>query len=104
MHSVSYNNYLSKILDVFIFGRKRESAILAFSNKNAPDLQVIEIIKNEISELSSGEHQNPKGKIGGLWLEYMYFLEELDKIEIEFYQNLVELGSTIDWLIEDDNE
>lgn len=99
IHIVDYNYYLSNIFTVFL--NKKFTTFKGTSTNGVGKISSILQTRDKLQALNNNETTNFNGISAQLWIQYSYLYKNLYEVDIGFYQDLVELASSIDWLSEE---
>lgn len=97
---VDYSFYLS-VLFAELFGEE-PSIYDVFGQEVGSSLTPLEKIAKDFIKLPYQQRACFRGKSANLWLKYSNVDNNLNEVDIGFYQDLVELASSIDWLSEEE--
>ncbi|WP_448246691.1 KAP family P-loop NTPase fold protein [Thalassotalea agariperforans] len=95
-------DYLFYLSDTFAdFFDEGVSSFHFFGSNSRDSISPIQMIVNDVYQLSPEESKVFSGKGAELWFKYLYLKNKINEGNIGLYQDLVELASAIDWLNED---
>ena len=96
---VNFYNYLSDIFSNY-FGEET-TFFNVFEQSSGRELTPLQEIGKKLRTLSYDESQQLSGDNANLWLRYSSLDLALNEVPIDFYRDLVELASAIDWIDND---